>query len=331
VGNIEPSGCQSFKQKLFNIGLDNNVVNLICSSCSSSTWKSYESQYKKFVLFCNENSISIRNIQISNILSYFTHLFELGLSYSTINAARSTLSLLLANIDNYKIGEHPLVVRLLKGVAKQRPPTPKYSNSWDVDAVIDAVKKLPKNEDLDLYLLSVKLAGLLALISGQRVQTLSLIKIDEIKIVNSSIRIYIEGVIKTTKPGSNQPCIILPELKKDKILCVKNTLEHYLLRTKDIRVGNHLFISTKLPHKKVSSQTISHWLIKLLELSKIDVSVYKSHSFRHSSTSKAFAKGVHIDSIYNNAGWSKRSKVFAKYYNKPCTNANEFANVVLNK
>ena len=59
----------------------------------------------------------------------------------------------------------------------------------------------------------------------------------------------------------------------------------------------------RAPHKAVSVQTISRWLKQCLELAGIDTAVYKGHSFRHASTSKAKSVGVSIDDIFLTGGW----------------------------
>ena len=49
---------------------------------------------------------------VSNFLSPYTS----GLGYSAMNATRSALSSLLVLENNEKFGDHPLVVRCLKGI-----------------------------------------------------------------------------------------------------------------------------------------------------------------------------------------------------------------------
>lgn len=263
------------------------------------------------------------------MLGYLAHLYESGSSYSSVNIARSTLSLLLPKIDSVKVGEHWLVCRLMKGISKQRPPAPKYSHTWDVDQVLLAIKKMPNNDKLDLRTLSIKLCGLLALISGHRVQTLASINVDNVKQFGSSFKIFVPGRLKNSGLNVSQPVIVIPEFVKNKKLCVKLALKEYLQRTESLRKDKNLFVSTISPHKKVTSQTISKWLVKLLDIANVDTSIFKAHSFRHSSTSKAFSKGIPINSIYCNAGWSDKSRVFAKFYNRPCYDVNEFANAVM--
>lgn len=201
-----------------------------------------------------------------------------------------------------------------------------------MDQVLNKIRTFPGNDILDLTLLSMKVAGLLTIVSGQRVQTLASIKFENIKYSNGMIRIFISDRLKNSGSNVCQPCIVLPELKRDKKICVKKALESYIERTKEKRKDNNLFLSVVSPLRKLTSQTISKWLVKLLDLSDVDTSIYfKSHSFRHSSTSKAFHKGVNTNSIYANASWTAKSKVFAKYHNKPFIDLNEFAYAVLKK
>lgn len=281
--------------------------------------------------YCNTNQIIPNQIQLNDVLKYLTFLHESGLSYSSINTARSTLSLMLPHQDGKPIGEHPLIVRLLRGVARQRPPTPKYSHIWNVDVVLSYIKKMTCNDKLDMMNLSIKLVGLLALASGQRVQTLAAIRTQNIKFSNDSVNIFISDTLKTSGINNVQPCISFPTFKRCKALCVKSCLENYLSRTSGIRKTDYLFITTTSPYRRATSQTLSKWLVKLLDLSGVNTDVYKSHSFRHSSTSKAFKKGVSVNSIYNAAGWTSKSRVFGKFYNRNCEDVHAFAHAVLNK
>jgi len=106
-------------------------------------------------------------------------------------------------------------------------------------------------------------------------------------------------------------------------------LKCYLDVTKAYRPNDsELFLSIAKPHKVVCTQTISKWLQALLIEAGVDTSIFKSHSFRHASTSKAAKQGVSIDTIMNQAGWSTGSCVFSKFYNNLIINY-EFSNAVL--
>jgi len=238
-----------------------------------------------------------------------------GLSYVSINSARSALSTLLGTVEGYPIGQHPLITRLVKGVGRLRPPSCKYNYVWDVSRVLSLIKSWGNNSTICMKLLTYKTVGLLALCTAQRVQTLSQLSICNVHFTKSEVVIKIPSRLKTTKPGDG----LIMSLKKypDDNLCIFNCLKVYIERTRPFRATDWLFICHQSPYKEASSQTISRWLKDLLLLAGIDVQLFSSHSFRHASTSKALDTGVSIDTIYKAAGWSQKSKVFGKFYKKP--------------
>ena len=58
------------------------------------------------------------------------------------------------------VGEHPLVVQLLKGIFNSRPPAPRYTYTWDVSTVTSYLERLGPNEQLSLKQLSRKLLAI---------------------------------------------------------------------------------------------------------------------------------------------------------------------------
>ena len=67
------------------------------------------------------------------------------------------------------------VKRFLKRISKLRPSTPKYDQTWDPKIVLDFHDNKIIYKDLSLKDLSKKLILLLALITGHRMQTFSVI------------------------------------------------------------------------------------------------------------------------------------------------------------
>jgi len=65
-----------------------------------------------------------------------------------------------------------------------------------------------------------------------------------------------------------------------------------------------------------------------MQKSGIVVNIFKPHSTRAAATSKAFLKSVPLEHILSVAGWSS-SETFAKYYNKPVLNTDNFSKVLL--
>jgi hypothetical protein len=65
-----------------------------------------------------------------------------GLGYSSINIARSALSALGLKFDSILVGQHPLIIRYLRGVFNLRPCRPKYTCIWDVQLVLNLLRTL---------------------------------------------------------------------------------------------------------------------------------------------------------------------------------------------
>jgi len=99
--------------------------------------------------------------------------------------------------------------------------------------------------------------------------------------------------LKTSVPDRFQPLLSFSRFNERANLCIVNLLEHYLLRTVELRSkdSDSLFISFKSPHKPVGVQTIGRWIHETLIDYGVDNS-FTAHSTRHASTSFAAKKGI---------------------------------------
>lgn len=123
---------------------------------------------------------------------------------------------------------------------------------------------------------------LLALVTAQRMQCLSLIDIRNIEENSEGIEIKIPERVKTSRVNKTQPNLIIPFFKEDKSICVASTLIFYLEKTADLRGSETtLFIATRRPHKSVSTQTLSRWIKKNLGDSGIDTKMFDAYTTRH--------------------------------------------------
>ena len=101
-----------------------------------------------------------------------------------------------------------------------------------------------------------------------------------------------------------------------------------------MRKEEFLFLAVRKPFVSVGAQTLSRWIKLTLAKAGIDIKVFSGHSTRHASTSAALSKGLDVDTIKKTAGWSERSEVFAKYYNRPIISnkkSSQFALAILRK
>ena len=291
------------------------------------TWKQYEAVYRKWSQFCHENNYDFWEPNVNHCILFLTELYEKCLSYSAINTSRSALSYLFSQTKGVVLGEDNLIVNVMKGVSKLRPSAPRYSTTWNPDTVLSFLKTI-ETEKCNLKQLSLKLVALLALSTGQRVQ--SLVSINILNIIwGNPVQIKLTKNLKTTSVTKSNLVLILPSFNDDN-LCPVKTLTRYVELTKLLRNGNtELFIGLAKPHKPVGSQTVSRWLVDVLNLAGIDVTKFHAHSFRHASTSKAAQMGVKVDTILKRVGWTAESQVFAKFYDRPFENVSEFAEKIL--
>lgn len=309
-------------------GIPEEALSISISSLSETSLKQYNSALRKWWTFCKDNELSIYEARTTDVIRFLTIEFEKGMLYGSLNSLRSAISLIL----DQDLGQSEVVKRFFRGLSNVRPPKPKYDSTWDPKIVLDYFKNL-NNEKLSLESLSKKLITLLALVTGQRLQTLSLINIKNIDFKDETVEIKIPDKVKTSRLGRNQPILTLPVYKERENVCPVTALRCYLERTKDLRGDKtFLFISFKKPFKEVSTQTLGRWIKNVLRESRLDTNVFSAHSTRHASTSAAKRKGVSFDVIRKLAGWSDKSTTFTKFYYRPVAkNLEAFGHAILEK
>ena len=294
-----------------------------------ATRTQYSVYVNKWMQFINNRNIDICSpVSVNIVLEFLTMLHEQGLSYSAINTARSALSTFVTLNDNNTLGSNPLVQRFMRGIFNIKPNLPKYVQSWDVSKVLGFINSMGDNTTLSLKQISMKLAMLIALTSGQRVQTLSVLKTNQMFVYDDRVEFNVDSLLKQSRPRYHLKPMVIMKYSNDR-LCVVHALESYINKTRNIRSDTSLFISTQKPHKAVSRDTISRWLKSLLQLSGIDVSIFKGQSTRQSATSAASRADVPLNIIMDKAGWSS-AKTFAKFYNKPLSLSGQFESAIYN-
>ncbi|XP_076677815.1 uncharacterized protein LOC143373945 isoform X2 [Andrena cerasifolii] len=240
---------------------------------------------------------------------------------------QSAISLLVGP----ELAQDHRMTRFFKGIIKLRPPRPKYDSTWDPKIVLDYLAALPHSEEMSLKELGRKLICFLALIAGHMMQTLSLIKVENIEEQGDALHIKIPDRIKTTGRNRNQPTLVLPYYSKNRKICVASTLDCYIRRTKDNRKEfRSLFTTSRKPFRPVTVQTLSHWVKDMLAKSGINTEIFTAHFTRHASTSAAKRKGVDLDTLRRTTGWTKSSQTFAKFYDLDViADKNAFAKAIL--
>ena len=317
---------QSIRKSLISKGLSRESADIILSSWRDSTKKQYWTYIKKWLLFCEQRNIDQFNSDINNVLLYLSELFNSGIGYSGINTAKSALSSLIGIVANIVIGSHLLVRRFMKGIFNKKPSLPKYNVTWPVNTVLNFIQSLDNNS-CSLRDISKKLVTLLALTTGQRIQTLSLMDLRNMDIDSKYVKIRIGDLLKQSKPGNHLQELYVESFPSNVALCVVQCVNSYLEKTANLRSSQKFWISTIKPYQAASKTTISNWLRQTLKESGINLDIFAPHSTRAAATSAVQGK-VPIDTIIRTAGW-KSDCVFRKHYNRPITNDSVFSATIL--
>lgn len=304
-------------------------VDFIIDSIAQSTLKQYEGCLKKWINFATNRNYDIFDPTSANVIEFLTMRFNENASYGTLNSSRSAISL----IAKRDISNDAIISRFFKGIFRRRPSAPKYSETWNIEQVLQYIENLDNLENLNLKVISEIATTLLVLVTAHRLQTIALVNIDEINVNNLGLQIKIPDRIKTSKIGKNQPLLMVPFFRERPKVCVATIILHYLKITEVIRGGNkRLFLSSVKPHNPISAQTIGHWIKSLLGKAGIDTEKFSAYSTKHASVSTAYRKGIDIDTIRRTAGWTEGSTTFARFYNRPVIEtSNKYAISILSK
>ena len=236
------------------------------------------------------------------------HLASSGISYRTVNLPRSAISFQHHYINNKPIAEHLLIRTLLKAVRVSIPPSPKYTQLWDINSVLEFFTNWLDNSSLSLKQLSAKLTIILSLISCK--------KVSDVKALDLSNRMFTSqgvlfNIVQRTKTKLSS--VEYPSFPINPKLCVVLCLQEYEKCTGAFRTSPaQLLISFVKPHPPVSSATLARWVKWVMGLAGIDVSFW-AHSAGGAMASKAYWSGARLEDILKTADWSSDSPFFKNF------------------
>ena len=184
---------------------------------------------------------------MSHILSFLSDSFHDGLQYRSINVFRSALSSTHPKIDGYAVGQHPYVVKLMKGILNNYLPSVSSLSSLD----LHHYKLLPE--------------GLVFTLTVATKTT----RLDE----------TVEAFF-TRFPEDSKLC---PVECFNTYLSSTSRLRNL----SEAQKSNNLFVSYIKPRQPVTTASVARWIRSFLTEAGIDTSVFKTHSVRGAATSAA--------------------------------------------
>ena len=280
------------------------------------TRAAYGHAWKGWTSWCEQQRLDPFSAPVERIVDYLAELAGQGKSYSSINGIRSAISAYHNGVNGVDAGQHPLISKVMTGIWNSNPPQPKYQGTWDVDIVLRYIASLGHNDALSDKVLTHKLATLLALTTSSRVSELALLNLENMADKGDEIVFALPAVTKTSRRGSKPINVPIKQFENDRKLCPVTCVRYYIRRTASWRFTKDqhvLFLSTIGAHKPVKPSTISGWMVCMMKASGIDTEVFKAHSTRGASTTKAFVEGLSLSDILTRANWSNAG-TFKRFY-----------------
>ncbi|CAC5421891.1 unnamed protein product [Mytilus coruscus] len=163
---------------------------LLKASWRSCTQQDYACKFKKIHSWCSERETVPYAATLADCADLLSHLYTSGLQYPTIAGYRSMFSSLLPAIDNFPIGQHPYIIRLLRRVFNSRPPKVNLVPEWDLQKVLDMLQNSPFEPLLkaDMKCSTYKVVFLTAITTFKRCSDIQALRLERLKIDMAEFR-----------------------------------------------------------------------------------------------------------------------------------------------
>ena len=169
---------------------------ILHNSLRSSTHKSYDSKERKWLKFCRIHNIDPHNQGTDVFLNFLAWIFRNKGKWGYIKGFPPAL----AKYFNNKYIDRTQVSWMLKGIFNLRPPVSRYTAIWDVNIVLHYIAAMIVDNYKDRVR---KMAILLMLLSGNRVNMLSHFKVSNMFITNNECTFVFDEALKTSRPNWN--------------------------------------------------------------------------------------------------------------------------------
>ncbi|CAC5399049.1 unnamed protein product [Mytilus coruscus] len=180
----------------------------------------YACKFKRFNSLCSEREQDPYAATLAECADFLSQLYTSGLQYRTIAGCRSMLSSLLPPIDNVPIGQHPYMIRLLRGVFNSRPPKVNLVPEWDLQKVLDMLQKSPFEPLLkaDVKCLTYKVVFLTAIATFRRCSDIQALRIGEgfVNVQKKGLVFLRPGLSKQDRPNHYGTKIFVPYFEHNK-------------------------------------------------------------------------------------------------------------------
>ena len=127
LAETRANGMYGIRKRYVDLNLSSNVVDLVMNSWSKGTQKQYSPRINRWFDYCTRHNVDPFNSSVNKGTEFLAEYFHEGVSHSMVNTARSASSSVFPAKEGTLFGKHPLIIRLLRGMFKQRPSLPRYT------------------------------------------------------------------------------------------------------------------------------------------------------------------------------------------------------------
>ena len=300
--------------------LSPGAESIILSGWAQGTKSVYGLGYRYYTQFCKKHKLDPFIPDPVNLLNFLTYCFEVKkCQYRTLNCYRSAVSSTLSHdpTTGQPVGMDPLISRFFKGVRRLRPPRMKLFPNWSIATVLTFLKSFGESKSLSLSRLLIKTCFLVSLVCCKRPACLrNMKKVPGYwELTMAGLRCQTLGISKTEVHHISTPIEIKP-FSEDPQLCPVYhmvRLDKMLDKVRPEGITD-FWLSSRKPHKPVSTQTICKWLKQVIvESGALSGSARDVRSVGSSTAAQA---GLDIGRIMQAADW-RRVKTFQSHYFKP--------------
>ena len=332
----------SFRKRLREAGISGQALEIATNSRRTSTIRTYDSRLEKFFSWANDHNVNPMEASLTQISNFLVSLFQEGRQVSTIRNYRSALASVHKGFsDGSTISDNPAIGHLLRGMFVQRPPLRRLAPSWSINDVLSSLTVPPYEpiQDAPLEALVHKTLFLVAAASARRRSELHALSVKK-----GFIRFSPGGVSLLPDPhflAKNQTesfsptPVFLPKIEsissvpEDRLVCPVRALKWLLHKSKNLRSSDALFILPRSPYTAASKDTISKWLIRLIQPHASPSETVRAHDIRAQAASTAWFRGIPLPDIMSAASWKTPSTFVACYLKDVVSQEGNFGRSVL--
>ena len=300
-------------KELVNIkNLEIETIRNLKNSKAQNTLRAYQSDFRDFSDFCNQNGFKEMPTEPKILSLYLTHLSAKS-KFSTLKRRIASIGIIHKMKGHYIDTKHPIIIENLMGIKRKKGINQKSKKPLLINDLKLLINVLHENNQNNIKKLRDKTIMLLGFSGGFRRSELVQIEYEDLDFVSEGVKIFIKRS-KTDQSGEGMLKGI-PYFKDEKYCPVKSLLEW--IKYSKVKSGRIFNISDK---------TVALIIKKYSNLAGLDSNKYAGHSLRSGFATSAAEAGAEERSIMSMTG-HKSTEMVRRYIKE----ANLFKNNALNK